>query len=95
MKVQVRKSVEGGSYRVVQIEKELMDSLIRFDQVNNTFTFLFVNGMLKMDDDLSDKLLAIIEECKLVFRKYNLDKYDIRAHYKWNDAKLLETETLN
>lgn len=90
MKVQVKKSVEGGSYKVVVIERELMNALMKFDEVNNTFTFLVVNGLTKVDSDIADGLFAISEDCRKVFRKYELDKYDVRANYKWNEAKLLE-----
>jgi hypothetical protein len=87
MKIQVKKSVEGGKFNVVTIEQELMNALLKFDSMNDTFTFLIVNGITEVNSDVSDKLFAIGDECRLVFRKYNLDKYDVRANYKWNEAK--------
>jgi hypothetical protein len=86
-KVQVKKSVEGGKYKVVILESELVDALLKFDRMNDTATFLIVNGIIKVDSDIADQLFAIGEDCKSVFRKYNLDKYDVRAHYKWNESK--------
>lgn len=87
MKVQVKKSVEGGKYKVVVLEEELVDALLKFDKMNDTATFLIVNRIIAVDSDVADELFAIGEECKAVFRKYNLDKYDVRASYKWNESK--------
>lgn len=87
MKVQVKKSVEGGKFREVIIEDELMNALMKFDKANETLTFLIVNGLIKVDSDISDGLFAISEDCRKIFRKYELDKYDVRANYKWDEAK--------
>ena len=87
MKIRVKKSVEGGKYKVVVLEEELVDALLKFDRMNDTLTFLLFNRIVVVDGDVTDQLVAIGEECKAVFRKYNLDKYDVRASYKWNESK--------
>lgn len=89
MKVQVKKSVEGGKFKVVILDKELADALVRYNDMNDTLVFLMFNGIIDAKSDVMIDLLKIDAECKVIFRKYDLDKYDVRANYKWNESKIV------
>jgi hypothetical protein len=86
MKIQVKKSIEGGKYKNVIIEDELFDALLKYNRLNETFTFLSTNGLMDMNSDVFGGLSKIDQECSNIFRLYNLDKYDVRAHYKFEEA---------
>jgi hypothetical protein len=90
MKVEVKKSIEGGKYKNVIIEDELFDALLKYDKLSDTFNFLFVNGLIDTKSELFNNLNKIGDECRNIFRKYNLDKYDVRSIYMFNEAKRLE-----
>lgn len=86
-KVQVLKSVEGGSYTKVVLEERLFNALIELDVFNTTFNYLMVSNLL--NDELTNKMKIIYSETLSIIKEYGLDKYDIRAHYKFNEAKRL------
>jgi hypothetical protein len=87
MKVKILKSIEGGPYEEVVLEKELVDALFEFDEASTTFTFLITRGILI--DEVKEGLTKIIENCKKNFLIHGLSKYDIRANYKFEESIFL------
>ena len=79
-KVRVMKSIEGGEYKEVLLDRVVFDALHEYGEVANTFTFLMTRDLL--DDTSIEKFITIYKDCEAVFRQYGLDKYDVRAHYK-------------
>jgi hypothetical protein len=79
-KIKVMKSIEGGEYKEVIIDKVVFDTLCEYDEVANTFTFLMTRNLL--NDTVEKGLRQIYKDCENIFKQYGLDKYDIRAHYK-------------
>jgi hypothetical protein len=82
----VKRSVEGGKYEFVVFEKELAEAFSKFDSANNSLTFILFNGIAGVENDVVKKLGSIVDECSSTFRKYQLNKYDVRANYKWNES---------
>lgn len=85
MKIKVMKSIEGGEYKEVLLDEVLFDSLLEYKQANESFNYLLTRNIL--DDKIIDKLGTIIKGCEVIFNQYKLDKYDVRAKYKFEKAK--------
>jgi len=82
--VKVLKSVEGGEFKEVIINRELFDSLFDWEQLSISETFLRSNDIITDDNIKSFNIIS--DNCQSIFRKYNLNKYDVRAVYKFDEA---------
>lgn len=72
------KSIEGSTPIKVTMDKELASALMNHKRCLDAFNFIMFNGDIKpMIPFFNSK----IDEYESIFKKYNLDKYDIRAHY--------------
>ena len=86
-KIKVLKSVEGGLFHTVEMDEKLFSALGRYNRANESFEFLFMNDIIKMNDDAFNGVQKIIKECETIFKVYNLDKYDVRANYLFDEAE--------
>ena len=89
-KVKVERSIEGSPYQEIIINYELVHALSETQLAHDTWTYLMFRNLLT--DDLSKRIMAIVEEQKPVFQKYELGKYELRAHYKFEQSELLNEE---
>jgi hypothetical protein len=91
MKIEIKKSIEGGKYKKVILDKELVDALYNYDKANEVATYLICNGLVDMKSDVIQKINDKINSCYVIFfEKYKLDKYDVRAHYLFNESKIVD-----
>jgi hypothetical protein len=86
-KIKVLKSVEGGVFQPVVMDEKLFSALGRYNKANESFNFLFMNGIIKIDDTAFNGIQKIIQECEMIFKVYDLDKYDVRANYLFEKAE--------
>ncbi len=88
MKVEIEMSIEGGPFKKVILDKELVMALDEYNQMCLTMAYLYERGI----DFPKEELRKIKEDCYSIFRKYNCDKWDVRANYKFNESKLIENQ---
>lgn len=84
--VQVKRSIEGGKYQKITIDVELFNALSEYHKLNDVFTYLVVNNLIDLDSKIFNHFSKTNENCGNIFKKYKLDKYDIRAHYIFEEA---------
>lgn len=90
-KIQIKKSVEGGMFQTVVLDKVLVDALYHHTTANDTFVYLLVGKcIITKDDAVYHKLVKIIDDCEKVFKEYGLDKYDVRAKYLFESSVPVE-----
>lgn len=90
-KVKILKSVEGSEFKEVILDKELVIALSEWSRLCLSTTWLYEND-IKFD---VDKINKISDELTQVFRKYKLDKYDVRANYKFDESTILTNSELS
>jgi hypothetical protein len=85
--VEIKRSVEGGMYETVILDKVLVDALYHHRTANDTFVYLLITkSIISPADAVYDKLVKIIADSEEVFRSYGLDKYDVRANYLFESS---------
>ena len=90
MKVEVKKSIEGGKFKKVIIDKELFDALFEYDKANEVFTYLIFNKICDIKSETIENICKKIDLCRDVFKSYGLDKYDVRAKYLFEESKIID-----
>ena len=83
---QVKRSIEGGKYQKITIDVELFNALSEYNKLNQVFTYLMVNNLIDLDSKVFNHFSKTNENCINIFKKYKLDKYDIRANYLFDEA---------
>jgi hypothetical protein len=86
--IKVLKSIEGGEFKSIEIDEKLFNALYDYDKIASTFNFLLSKNFL--DDTISEKLKQASNECQIIFREYNLDKYDVSAVYKFEESEIIK-----
>jgi len=87
MKVVIKRSVEGGEWRVVVLDKKVVDALYDYNKASETFTYLFITKRVcSTGDDVYNKLVQIMNDSENVMKEFGLDKYDKRAHYLFEES---------
>jgi hypothetical protein len=86
-KIKIPCSIHGEKHTDVILDKELVDSLYKYQEVNSVFAYLACKGFL--NEEVKTNLTSIITDCDKVFIKYNLSKWDIRANYNFNESKVI------
>jgi hypothetical protein len=85
--VEIKRSVEGGMYETILMDKVLLDALYHHKTANDTFVYLLITkSIISPADAVYDKLVKIIADSEEVFRSYKLDKYDVRANYLFESS---------
>jgi hypothetical protein len=84
--IKIKRSIEGGKFKTIIIEKELFDALFEYKQVNEAWLYFETRGLKHNIDEI----FKIVDNCENIFRKYNLDKFDVRAKYKFNESIIIE-----
>jgi hypothetical protein len=87
-KVRISRSIEGEAFSDVILDRELVVALAGFNQATESFVFLLEKGWIT--DDLTMKFKKDLEAYESVFRKYNLNKYEVRANYKFEESQIIE-----
>ena len=88
MKVKISKSVEGGPYEEVVLDKKLVDALFEYNEANKVFLYLHNRGILS--DEVKTHIGEVLESSKSIFKEYGLDKYDVRANYLFDKSELIQ-----
>lgn len=89
--VKIKRSVEGGKYETIVMDKVLVDALYDYKTTNDTFVYLVITkSIITPDDAVYDKLVKIIKDCEELFKSYKLDKYDVRANYLFESSVPVE-----
>lgn len=90
-KVAIKKSIEGGKFQTVVLDQKLVNALSEFNRANDTYVYLLITkSIITIGDEVHNKLVQIIEDCKAIFKEYSLDKYDIRANYLFDKSVLID-----
>ena len=85
--VKIKRSVEGGMYETILMDKVLLDALYHHKTANDTFVYLLITkSIISPADAVYDKLVKIIADSEEVFRSYGFDKYDVRANYLFESS---------
>lgn len=88
MKVEIERSIEGGPFIKVILDEELVIALDEYNQMCLAMTYLYERDI----DFPREQLRKIKEDCYSIFRKYDLDKWDVRANYKFDESKLIKNQ---
>lgn len=89
--VKIKRSVEGGKYETIVMDKALVDALYHHKTANDTFVYLLITkSIITTGDAVYDKLVKIIADCEEVFKSYELHKYDVRANYLFESSVPVE-----
>jgi hypothetical protein len=86
-KIKIPCSYNGEKHEKVILDKELVDSLYNYKEVNSAFAYLMCRGFL--NEEVKTNLTSIITDCRKVFIKYNLSKCDVQANYNFNKSKVV------
>lgn len=86
-KIKIPCSLHGEEHTEIILNKEIVDLLYKYQEVNSVFAYLACKGFL--NEEVKTNLTSIITDCDKVFIKKNLPKLFIRANYKFNESKVI------